>query len=79
MYEIEDKLGLWCSIGIAANKFLAKMASEIKKPRGITALGKQDIQAKLWPLQVKEIRHRRQDCRRAESHGDTDDRRPCTV
>lgn len=32
MKEIEDNLGLWCSIGIAENKFLAKMASEMKKP-----------------------------------------------
>jgi DNA polymerase-4 len=55
MYEIEDKLGLWCSIGIAENKFLAKMASEMKKPRGITELWKQDIQAKFWPLPVREM------------------------
>lgn len=55
MYEIEDKLGLWCSIGIAENKFLAKMAAEMKKPRGITELWKRDIQMKLWPLPVKEM------------------------
>ena len=30
--EIKDSLGLWCSIGIAENKFLAKMAVEMKKP-----------------------------------------------
>ena len=36
MDEIKNKLGLWCSIGIAENKFLAKMASEMKKPLGIT-------------------------------------------
>ncbi|MGE4283985.1 MAG: DNA polymerase IV [Clostridia bacterium] len=53
MNEIKDRLGLWCSIGIAQNKFLAKMASEMKKPLGITELWEQDIRLKLWPLSVK--------------------------
>ena len=53
MNEIKDRLGLWCSIGIAENKFLAKMASEMKKPLGITELWEQDIPLKLWPLPVK--------------------------
>lgn len=53
MNEIKDKLGLWCSIGISENKFLSKMASELKKPLGITELWKDDIQIKLWPLPVK--------------------------
>lgn len=43
-------LDLPCSIGIAPNKFLAKMASDMKKPMGITILRKRDIQAVLWPL-----------------------------
>jgi DNA polymerase-4 len=53
--EIKDSLGLWCSIGIAENKFLAKMAAEMKKPLGITELWEQDIPIKLWPLPVKEM------------------------
>lgn len=53
MDEIKNRLGLWCSIGIADNKFLAKMASEMKKPLGITELWKKDIPSKLWPLPVK--------------------------
>jgi DNA polymerase IV len=53
--EIKDRLGLWCSIGIAENKFLAKMASEMKKPLGITELWEHDIPVKLWPLPVKEM------------------------
>jgi DNA polymerase-4 len=53
MDEIKDRLGLWCSIGISENKFLAKMASEMKKPLGITELWKEDVQAKLWPLPVR--------------------------
>lgn len=52
MNEIGQSLGLWCSIGIAPGKFLAKMASEIKKPLGITELWEKDIPAKLWPLPV---------------------------
>lgn len=53
--EIKDKLGLWCSIGIAANKFLAKMAAEMKKPLGITELWERDIPIKLWPLPVRDM------------------------
>ena len=55
MEEIKDRLGLWCSIGIAENKFLAKMAAEMKKPLGITELWEKDIPIKLWPLPVKEM------------------------
>lgn len=55
MRDIESELDLWCSIGISENKFLAKMASEIKKPRGITELWKGDIKEKLWPLKVREM------------------------
>ncbi|MFA7127048.1 MAG: DNA polymerase IV, partial [Bacilli bacterium] len=42
-----------CSIGIAPNKFLAKMASDMKKPLGITILRKREVQEKLWPLPIK--------------------------
>ncbi len=55
MNKIKDNLGLLCSIGIAENKFLAKMAVEMKKPLGITELWENDIQDKLWPLPVKEM------------------------
>ena len=55
MNEIKDRLGLWCSIGIAENKFLAKMAAEMKKPLGITELWEADIPVKFWPLPVKEM------------------------
>ena len=55
MDEIKERFGLWCSIGIAQNKFLAKMAAEMKKPLGITELWPQDIPTKLWPLPVKEM------------------------
>ncbi len=53
MCEIKDSLGLWCSIGISENKFLSKMAADMKKPLGITTLFREDIATKLWPLPVK--------------------------
>jgi DNA polymerase-4 len=45
-------LNIPVSIGIAPNKFLAKMASEMKKPLGITILRKRDVPRVLWPLPV---------------------------
>ncbi|MEN1970157.1 DNA polymerase IV [Lentibacillus sp. N15] len=53
--RMKDELDLPCSIGIAPNKFLAKMASDMKKPMGITILRKRDLQQKLWPLSVGEM------------------------
>ena len=55
MSEIQNELDLWCSIGISENKFLAKMASERKKPLGITEIWVKDISEKLWPLDVREM------------------------
>ncbi len=52
LYE-EHKLPV--SIGIAPNMFLAKMASDIKKPLGITVLRKRDIAEKLWPLPIEDM------------------------
>ncbi len=52
MERIKSELGLWCSIGISENKFLSKMASEMKKPLGITELWKRDVKQKMWPLPV---------------------------
>lgn len=49
------ELGLPCSIGIAPTLFLAKMASDLKKPLGITILRIRDIKDVLGPLPVKEI------------------------
>lgn len=53
--RIFHELDLPCSIGIAPNKFLAKTASDMKKPMGITVLRKRDIPDKLWPLPVIEM------------------------
>ncbi|GAF66300.1 DNA polymerase IV [Bacillus sp. TS-2] len=53
--RLQSELDLPSSIGIAPNKFLAKMASDMKKPLGITILRKRDIERKLWPLQIEEM------------------------
>jgi DNA polymerase-4 len=52
MEDIKVNLGLWCSIGISENKFLSKMAADMKKPLGITELWKRDIKEKLWPMPI---------------------------
>ncbi len=51
--RILHELGLPCSIGIGPNKFLAKMASDMKKPLGITILLAEDVESVLWPLSVR--------------------------
>ncbi|MFC4022856.1 DNA polymerase IV [Oceanobacillus longus] len=53
--QILAELDIPCSIGIAPNKFLAKMASDMKKPLGITILRKREISKILWPLEVGEM------------------------
>ncbi len=57
--EIQERLlkeyKLPVSIGIAPNMFLAKMASNMKKPLGITVLRKRDIENKLWPLPIEKM------------------------
>lgn len=57
--EIQSRLlndhKLPISIGIAPNMFLAKMASDMKKPLGITILRKRDVKQKLWPLPIEDM------------------------
>lgn len=52
---IFERTGLTCSIGIAPNKLIAKMASEFDKPNGITVLYERDVQERIWPLPVRKI------------------------
>ena len=52
---ITDNTGLTCSIGVAPNKLLAKMASELNKPNGISILYEQDLESKIWPLSCRKI------------------------
>jgi DNA polymerase IV len=43
--EVERKLGITVSIGLSSNKFLAKVASDLDKPRGFAVLGPRDAPA----------------------------------
>ncbi|GAA6141583.1 DNA polymerase IV [Hydrogenophaga sp. 5NK40-0174] len=53
--QIHEALGLTCSIGVAPNKLLAKMASEFKKPNGISIVMPEDLQAQIWPLPCRKV------------------------
>jgi DNA polymerase-4 len=53
--SILEATGLTCSIGVAPNKLIAKMASEFNKPNGISIVHAEDVQAKIWPLPVRKI------------------------
>ena len=50
--EIEQTIGITVSIGLAANKFLAKIASDLDKPRGFSVIGAEEAQAFLAPRPV---------------------------
>ena len=52
--EILKQFDIPISIGIAPNKFLAKMASDMQKPLGLTVLRKRDVQRVLWNKPVQE-------------------------
>ena len=47
--------GLTCSVGIAPNKLLAKMASDLQKPDGLTFIGPNDVERLIWPLGVRKL------------------------
>lgn len=47
--------GLYCSIGVAPTKFLAKMASDMKKPMGITIIHRRNVRKMLDPLPIDDF------------------------
>jgi len=52
---IFDATGLTCSIGVAPNKLIAKMASEFNKPNGISIVHEDELQTRIWPLPCRKI------------------------
>lgn len=53
--RVEAEVGITVSIGLAPNKFLAKLASEQQKPRGFSVIGQAEAKAFLAPLSVSKI------------------------
>lgn len=53
--RIESEIGITVSIGLSCNKFLAKLASELRKPRGFSVIGAAEAKHFLAPLSVRKI------------------------
>ena len=52
---VREETGLTCSIGVACNKRLAKIASDMNKPDGLTVIGPADLEERVWPLGVRKV------------------------
>lgn len=52
---VSSAAGLTCSVGIAPNKLLAKLCSDLQKPNGITVLSAEDVPTRVWPLPVSKV------------------------
>lgn len=53
--DLKKETGLSCSIGIGTTKFIAKMASDFKKPMGITIIRNKDLHKMIFPLPIKDL------------------------
>lgn len=55
MEEVLEKEHLTCSIGVASNKMIAKIASDFRKPHGLTVVKPDEVKDFLNPLEVRKI------------------------
>jgi len=56
-HMLRQRIGdvLTCTIGLAANRFLAKVGSDMNKPNGLTIFRREDLPAGLYPLQLQDL------------------------
>ena len=52
---VKEATGLSCSVGLAPNKLIAKIASELDKPDGLTVVTDRDVATRLAPLSVRRL------------------------
>ncbi len=55
MEEVLEKTRLTCSVGVAPNKMIAKIASDFRKPYGLTVVRPEEVKDFLFPLEVRKI------------------------
>ncbi len=53
--DVKRKAGITASVGVAPNKFLAKLASDLEKPDGLTVVTPETVDAILSPLPVSRL------------------------
>lgn len=52
---VREATGLSCSIGVGGNKLIAKIASDLQKPNGLSIVIPEDVPTRIWPLAVSKV------------------------